>query len=613
MSNSLPPIKPVLIMDPRFNVAQEKYYTVLKSASQVNYRTWTTNSISTSNINFSCPPPNGKSSFVDRKILYSNPIRGTYKFLVQPGYYALNDGYDAPRAFPIHSSLDVIDTTINGSGISMSVADVFHALIFYNTGGSVLTRELSFTPTTPDLSQNYSDLVNTIQNPLASSGNYNYQGSQSRGSFSYTIVSNPYNDTDSPLELTAIIDMYVTEEIMLSPYYFGEGNGAAFYNVTQMDFTFKYLPGAANRVWSHSSPIITVGGVKTKASEFISSSIQFSNFSPAFSYSTSQPLLQIAYLTLNGENLNQNSSLSYPYYEIVNYPTNLTAITSGNSLQVVTNNIQLGAIPRKMYIFTRVENSSYYASPERTDTFYSLESLSINYCNSQNLLSNATKQQLYEISKKNGCNMSWSDWSGDARYLNVDAGKKYGGIGSVFCAEFGTDIELEPGSAPGIGGGNYNLYVKATVRNCNTTNAIDAMTPTLYIVVVYDAVFNIPNGGTANKTNTVLTHSDVRNALPMPGINYDDTTDVTGGNIFTGAKKLGEKIIPYAKQFNDFLKEHKLISKTADLIHDYSPSSTVGSVAKVARDVAESLGYGAGVTGGREMSRKQMLRRLNNF
>lgn len=609
MSNSLPALKPVLVSDPRFKINQEKYYTVLKSASKMNYRTWTTNSVSTANIAFICPPPSGGDTGVDRKILFSLPIRYRITANVQPGFSVLNQNYDAPRAFPIHSSLYSIQSEINGLSFTQKFAEIIHALLKYNTGGSTLTREMSLTPSTPDLSQNYSDLGETILNPLASSGNYNYQSSESRGSYSYTIVDNP----SVPLvgvatDLTAIVDMYVTEEIMLPPYYFGPGDGAAFYNLNTMNFNFQFLPQAANRMWSHSNNKHD----GTLMSTFLSNTVEFSNFTGgAFSYPNAQPTLQIAYFNIENTGLTPNTPLSYPWYDIVSYPTTIAPITSGNTLSVTTNNFQLSAIPRKFYIFVRPQDSDYYSSPVRTDTFYSIENLSINYCNSQNLLSNATKQQLYEISKKNGCNMSWADWSGDSRYLNVETKNKYGGIGSVFCGEFGTDIELPDGSAPGVGVSSYNFYVKANIKNCNTTTALDTITPAIYIVVVYDGVFNIPSLGAANCSINVLSPADVKNALPMQGINYDDSKDSSGGNIFTGAKKLGESLIPYVKKANDFLKEHKAISRAADFIHDYSPSSTVGSVAKVARDVADSLGYG--VTGGKEMSRKQMLRRLNNF
>ena len=135
------------------------------------------------------------------------------------------------------------------------------------------------TPTCPDQSQNYSDLIGSIRSPLQGYGDSNDESVMSRGGFAYwEIVSNPVS-TGAAQALTAVVDLAVCEPLfLLSPYFWGCGNGSAFFNVTTMDFNITFLGLAGNRVWSHDTSL--------GALPVTSSSIIFNGFAnPAFSFS----------------------------------------------------------------------------------------------------------------------------------------------------------------------------------------------------------------------------------------------------------------------------------------------------------------------------------------
>ena len=125
--------------------------------------------------------------------------------------------------------------------------------------------------------------------------------------------------------------------------------------------------------------------------------------------------------------------------------------------------------------------------------------------------------------------------------------------------------------------GNYQLSLTAQFKN---TNPSETITPTLYVVVVYEGTFNV-NDGACSHMLGVLSPSDVLNAQPMPIGSYSKSEDVYGGSFFSTLKGLFSKA-------NRVLRDTKVISK--GLAEIPNPYAQVGS------KVAHALGYG--VSGG---------------
>ena len=103
MSLSFQKLNTVLVRDPRTIVDNMRDYAILKSGSQTTWKQYTTTSVSTSSIQFSCPPPSG-GIFVDRKQYFYLPIRLTMGGTsTATGQTLLNANQDAPRSYPISS------------------------------------------------------------------------------------------------------------------------------------------------------------------------------------------------------------------------------------------------------------------------------------------------------------------------------------------------------------------------------------------------------------------------------------------------------------------------------------------------------------------------------
>ena len=92
-----------------------------------------------------------------------------------------------------------------------------------------------------------------------------------------------------------------------------------------------------------------------------------------------------------------------------------------------------------MFILLAISSMPNSASAINAAVFScSLENVSIQYDNIPNQLSTASKQILYEISRENGCKMTYPEWAGLS--VNTEGTGLLGTVGSVFCARFGTNI-----------------------------------------------------------------------------------------------------------------------------------------------------------------------------
>lgn len=597
MSLSFENVEPVLVADPRVIVENKRDYAILKSGSQTTWKQWTSTSISTTSINFSCPPPSG-GIFVDRKIYFILPVQLTFTGIPPVGVTLLNVNRDAPRAFPISGSIQTIQMSINNQSMSFDCADVIHALLRFNNNVQLKNGDYSLTPNMYDQSQQYNDLYGTIRSPL-----FNYGDSQdgtelNRGGFPFQIISNPVGD--GVATMTAIVQATFCEPLFISPLFFGKDNGSAFFNVNSMDFTFNFVSGTnslASRMWSHDDQL--------GANVITSANASFINVINA------QPLLLIQYITpMETQVLSPNMPICYPYFDVQRYVTDLGSVPAapalGSSQTVYSNNIQMSSIPRRIYIYIRQRNQDLYNNPSNTDTYAVINSLSIQFLNKTGLLSGATQQSIYMMSQKNHCNLSWTQWSGGPVQKPGTWASTIGTVGSVVCIELATDIGLDSLTAPG------KLEQSMLQVQVNFTNIANrTLNMSLYVVPVLEGLFEIQGLGRAVVNIGVISSKDILDCQSKPGVDYNDVQHVNGGNFFSALKNFGSKI-------GDFLKRTKIISRVlGSPIGRAIDVVTKLPISHALRGVAEHYGYGEGegegegiLVGGRRIKRNKLKHRL---
>jgi len=618
MSLSYQPLNPVLVRDPITQVDSERDYVILKGGNQVTWKKYTTTSISNSAITWSCPPPSG-NVFVDRKQYVLLPVRLVFTAIGGNVGNILNPQNDSPRAFPLNGSVETMQAAVNGQSFSIFISDMIHALTHYNTDIKLHNKDYSLTPTYHDQSQSYNDLLGSNRNPLSGYQNGIDHIPMQRGGFPFTIVQN------TPTQ--AVVDMVICEPLFLSPFYWGCGDAAGFYNVTTMDFNLTFLTNA-NRFWSHN---------QVPGSNFISN-IQavFSNFTSVFaspfSYTDNQPLMLFKYITPDETQvLSPNMPITYPYFDVQRYPLDFpSSVTPGvanTSGQISSNNLSLNSIPRMIYVYARTRNQDLYQPGQGanfTDTYLALENINITFANYTGLLSSASKQQLYQIAIKNGCGMNWSQWSGErendiSNWTTPVA--QYGTIGSVLAIEMATDLGLPSDMCPGLQG-QFQLQINAQFKNTSNAN----INATLYIIIVSEGSFTIPGLNSATRQLGVITKNDILNAKSKPGVTYDQVRESQyggSGNFLSNLMNFGSKI-------NDFLKDSKIISTVSSLIpHPISQGIAAvsrnlgyGEKGGIVYDPSQYHDYGCGEDGGvmageniggRRLGRNELKHRLNKI
>jgi hypothetical protein len=608
MSLSFQKLNVVEVRDPRTIIENKRDYAILKSGSQTTWKQYSTTSVSGTSIQFSCPPPSG-NVFTDRKQYIYLPVQLTFTGIPPAGQTLLQAGRDAPRAYPFSSACDTLQISINGQSVSINMADVIHALLHYNTDSKLKELDYSNTASCPDQSQQYGDLFGAIRNPLGLYGDSNDEGVMGRGGFPFVIVQNPVQNATAPfVSVTAIVEFAICEPLFLSPFYWGKSNAGAFYNVNTMDFNITFLGPVANRMWSHDN----IGGTNV----ITSASHSFANIITTFPMGQA-PLLFFQYITpQETQVLSPQMPISLPYFDVQRYPTDYNSpVTSGTTVTIQSNNIQLSSIPRRFYVYVRQRNQDLYSNASNADSYFQINGINIQFQNKSGLLSSANMEQLYQMSVKNHCQLNWSQWSAAPVYGS--AGFPSGaappltqnaihGVGSVACIEFATDIGLDSLDAPG----KLAQCMLQVGVSC-TNMASSTITPTLYLVPILEGVFTIEGIGRASTNIGVITSQDILYAKQSPWINYKDVESVNGGDFFSGIKDFFTQTLPSAfKTGHDYVKNNKLISKgLAGIPH---PLAQLGST------VANALGYGEDdgmmgqgvLVGGRQLSRDQLKRRL---
>lgn len=602
MSLVIDKLTPVAVQDPRI-MQEPNIYPVLEGGRDVLYKQFTTTSVSQSSINFSCPPPS-QEVFVDRRVHFKCPVRLTLTATITGPNLAtaflLNPQQCCIRSYPLQKALDTVQMTINNQSMSINISDMLSAMEHFNIDRKLKAVDYSKCPTYGACqSQVFSDLFLATRSPMSLYADG--QDDLAPQAFPFTIVS---QSNDGAGNCTSVLDFVSCEPLFLSPLFWGafDDDQAAFLGVRTFDLTLNFLNQGANRMLAIDR---ISAGVNYGVSAW-NASMSFSNFSPAFSYNDeNQPVLLFQYITPQLDkaallgNISQRE-LHYPFFNIERFPTDSnSALAAGAQATQTSNNIQLNSIPSKMYIYVRNSNSVMNADPFQSDTFAKINSVSVQWGNKNGVLASASPQQLYDLSCKNGCQMSWAAWSGAKMNNGALAGaasgfgfaaNQYSGTGSVLALD-PLDLGLDALDAPGK---IKQLMVQVTVNYTNVSS--DSITPTLYFVAVSQGVFTIYNGQ-ASALVGVLTSDDILNARKQTGklmLSYAEIRRVNGGNFLSNIKSGLSKVWSFLKP------GLKAVAPLVSMI-----PGPVGEVASVLNPVIQGLGQG-----GAKIPRRNLKNRL---
>ena len=583
MSLGLSRINLVKTVDPRIDIEklQKHLYAVENCAIQNTYQTFPVSNASPTNIAAVCNPPN-RGVFVDPLfflevifvITFNGVSAGDGIALLQcaglqlttspppvSGTTVGNMYYDAPRAYPLSEAISNVQVTMNNDNNSTNLNVYHRALTRYLNNVDCQDGYESYTPSMLDQFLEYSQGVGTARSELTS---YSHNPLQCpRGGFIDCTVQKNTSTGDSD---QAVVYLHVMEPMYLSPLSYGcNFKRPAFLQLDTVTLNVNFggrgtgpLGGLAGALWSHADV-----SASFPASMITSTSVSIAMAQFNFHYMTPPLSMELP------------KQIAYPYTQPIYYSTvNTNAIASGAEGIINLQNIQLNSIPQKMYLWVALQDVA--TDMTKTDTYLEIKKVNITFNNSTGILASASEYDLYNISRRNGFNGSWRQFSND--------------VGSVVCLQFGEDIPLSSDILAAGTRGSYNFSAQLTVNN-NYGTSIVAVASALFI---HEGVFVIDSGKCYREVG-ILTQNEVLDTKKddHPAVDQPDALAAAGGlswSEFLGYLKKGTRgAINLAKNI------------VPNVAPQYNPA------VEAVDTLAKTIGIGRKRAGGRKLTKRQLL------
>ena len=406
------------------DITSEVTLPVITGATNSTYQSFNaqSNGVNTSAVQFNIQVPN-MGYAVSRHILIQNTITLKIDFLGDTGaaYWPNNQvlfNYgllNSLQAFPFNALLSTSQATINNAQVSVNTRDVMASLLkLYNY--DELARYNSLTPSLID--SFYSDFRDGLGSNNNVLGNYSVGGFakeyQPRGCFPVSISgAAPVNNVPGvPLANNTVkasgtgaapyASIYLTFTsteplLFLSPFISGNStNVAAFIGLNTLNLNLNL--GDASRVMSNASWAIPTGTAVSVPTIKNVSLVSVNSSSLLLNFLTIPPSLACKIEPRNV--VNYNNYMPYPSGTTQSIAARVGGVNGTQS--VTSNNFQLGQIPSKMLIFATKSVQTTYDS----NSFAVINSINMTFANKSGILSGAKQVQLYDISIRNGLNLS---------------------------------------------------------------------------------------------------------------------------------------------------------------------------------------------------------------
>jgi hypothetical protein len=299
-----------------------------------------------------------------------------------------------------------------------------------------------------------------------------------------------------------------------------------------------------------------------------------------------------------------------PYMEFPRYITAYqgSPIPAGAVAQIQSQTITLPQIPDLFIIYVKPNPTSL--TPRDGDYYFPVASsadgvtapLTINFDNFSGLLSSQTTEQLYAMSVKNGLDMDWNAWVGEAHMGSAlqqgslgGGNQNFGGgacgrvplVGGLLVLKPSQDITLQTGQAPSLVG-NFTFQFNLQIKN---TSAVAQSGVQLYVITANSGFFESIRGS-SRIIKGVLSEQDIISAPLAPQGTRDMLSRYVGG-----AGMLGSLA--------------NVLSKAKDVYHATKPAVSAARQMMpegAMKDAMGAVGYGTGAgTGGGTGGRRRGL------
>ena len=560
----------VLIKDDRIaNLTDSVKYGVVKGGQNITSASYMAQSATNSAHTYSVQVPS-EMVIISREVMWSNTITIKITGIPADGDYLVNYGTtEAFAPFAMNQMVETMSSTINNNTVSLNVKDVLAPILRVHDNRE-LSRYNGLTPTMVDTYKNYADADESANNPLGNYTNITDNDVQPRGAFNIIrIVGNTVQAgggfVGNNLK-TVYITVQFTEPLLSSPWIFSnpESNNQGMYGVQTLHFQFN-LDSTCRRVWRTSRAIANYNVVvegQGGATGWTESKLIFTYISPHPSDLLPSRNV-VPYMNLE--------RFIYNQFNVLNFNTTTT-------LQSQT--LQLNSIPDRIFVLIRKRMTDQTYTD--TDSFLTIQGISINFNNNSGLCSSMTQQDLYKCSIRNGINQSWQEFSGRANGAMVDGAlTSIPTSGSVLCLAFGTDIQLSEDYLSQGSIGSYQLSLKVDVLNQQIgagANNVNNIVPELVIITQTSGIM-VNEKGTCSTFLGLLTKSDVLEASTQQPYSKSAVKRLVGGGWFDDLKAVAGQVLPKVKSALPFVAPMLGIDKDN---------------AKKAAELIGAVGYGKG-------------------
>jgi hypothetical protein len=594
-------------------------YGVFKGGVSVNNQRFQAISKSTSQLTFQLTAPS-ENVFVDRAIDFTATVNlavdvsvggGTAPLVASAGQQILRFGSDcALCAFPLATLMTTLQATINDTTVAVNLNDTIREILRF-TDLDGITKQRTC-PTMLDVYASYNDAISTNNNPLsdyttsvlpskvANGAYYNVSFTQPNGSAFPTTPTTFVNalngqninvvngipvltaDATIPANCQSAYRLYVqftsTEKLILSPFIFSDDEeySTGLFGIQQVNFTMNMtnpsISGNVGRVLRSTSA--AVGGFQPQIT--------------AVNYNNNVSQGAISSAALNVVFITPSLSLSLPPKSIVpylEYPRYIDVATLSNAgvvNEVPTQTITLPVVPDLLVVYVKPQS---YANSTAADFYCPIYNVSLNFDNFSGLLSSHSQEELYHIAVRNGLQMDYNQWVGEAKKSIAGAPTADAGsvqlTGGFLVLRPGVDFALSEGLAPGVIG---NYVLQMNLRVLNPTGA--ALPVNVYTMTVNSGFFETVSGS-SRIIRGPLNSADVIEAPMAPEAPTRGSLQrLVGGASFNLANVLSK-----AKDVYDVVKQ------VAPMVKPMMPSK--------AKDMMSAIGLG--VTGAASGGGKKML------
>jgi hypothetical protein len=570
----------VLISDSRYNdITSSVTISVKDGPASVIHQKYQHNSNSTSSTLFNVNVPS-ENTLIDRNIHVQGTISCYYEVAIAAGETLTFKV--VPSSFPMNHALQSASITLNNSKLSVQTQDIL-PIYLKQFDQKFLSKNCQMTPSFVD--KYYGKVPDAVTND--GSGSYMSgiesaeKDSDTVGRFNENFTVTVYlgdiiaaniqaADPDTGLytvvgvaasTVTVLCSVTISEALLGLPTCVMKEDESNYLSINALELLLQwndmrnvfYISG--DYLWKSYAGTITDRLVLDESAK-----------------------LNLKYMSLHASQYSKLQSKNVlPYDEMVCYKRLFTG--SNATTQQVTDVISMRQIPNYIYMVIRPQYNSM--KPQFSNHLcFPITGLNITFNNVSGLLTSYSQNDLYQMSRRNGSNQTWSEFRG---LVKSKSGTEYTGIGSIIVIDCVRDLNLSDFLSSGSLG-QFSFQATVTFENIlghtygePTSNATASNFQAMEIATIcnYGGIL-INDKGSSSTMSGLLSKTSVLEAKSgnNPSINYEELQEMSGGNFnkkgTTNMSTILEKVKHMGKgKYKELMKANPTVGQIQDKLSKY--------------------------------------------